>query len=762
MRYGWMICCGLLIVAVFTLPGCAHSGQGRVEVARSGQAMMTIVTPRDASPAVQHGAEELALFLGEMTGATFEIVSDESEARSGEIILGAGNKRLETLGVEIGLTDLGPEGYVLRGAGPNLVIAGGEPRGTLYGVYGLLEDHLDCRWFTPDVRRIPKRENLVLPRLKETVRPRLEYREPFVLDGRDPDWCARNRMNSSAAALEEKHGGKVAYFGFVHTFYALLPPDEYFDEHPEYFSLVNGERLKEHAQLCATNDDVIRLVTEAVRARMREHPEAMVFSVSQNDHFNYCECDRCTAMADGEGSQIGPVLYLVNRVARAVADEFPDKAIDTLAYQYTRKPPKTMRPEPNVIIRLCSIECCFSHSFTECDSEENRAFVEDVKGWSTVSDRLWVWDYVTSFSHYLTPFPNLNVRKDNINFLADHNVTGIFEQDAYTTLHGELSPLSAYLNAKLLWNPDYNDQKAINEFLAAVYGPAEKPIRAYIDLIHDKVEKENIHMDIWIGPDHGHLDDALLEEAAQLWDQAEAAVTGDVLDRVRAARLSVDYATLERFRAQRNRMFTLDHENFTATANPEAVAVRQRFFEVIEQCGFSSFREQNGSVDVLKEYYRVFDDNLQFEIMPAIAANADTPGLQAKYYEGGWMLLPDFDALTPAREAVVREISLETFDDKADAFALRFSGYLNAPKDGIYTFALHSNDGSKLYLDGKEIINHDGAHRALTESGMAALKQGLHAIQVDYFQAGGGMALALQWAGPDFEMRAAAGDDLRH
>ena len=80
-------------------------------------------------------------------------------------------------------------------------------------------------------------------------------------------------MNSSAARLEAQHGGKVTYHGFVHTFEMLVPPDTYFDEHPEYFSLVNGRRIKERSQLCCTNEALIALVTEEVRRRMAAHPE---------------------------------------------------------------------------------------------------------------------------------------------------------------------------------------------------------------------------------------------------------------------------------------------------------------------------------------------------------------------------------------------------------------------------------------------------------------------------------------------------------
>ena len=425
--------CPMIVTLSFlAIAGCAHmpSAQHRgLAVAVDGVATTTITVGMDASPSSRYAAEELQRFLGEITGARVQLADNNPGVPRHAIVIGSCADAQRLL-ADVGIDDLGAEGYVIRSNGTAAVIAGGEPRGLLYGVYGLLEDHLGCRWFTPEVNRIPKNPNLVLPVVEERVVPPLEYREPFVADCQDGDWAARNRMNSSAARLEVKHGGKVTYYGFVHTFESLVPPDKYYDDHPEYFSLVDGKRLREHSQLCCTNRDVAQIVTEEIRKRMREHPEATVFSVSQNDWFNPCECPECTRLEEAEGTKIAPVLWLVNQVANAVADEFPDKLIDTLAYAYTRKAPKTMRPAPNVIVRLCSIECCFAHSFEACDSPVNKAFVKDVEAWSHVADRLWVWNYNTSFAHYFVPYPNLRVRDDNIRCFVRHNVRGSFEQDA--------------------------------------------------------------------------------------------------------------------------------------------------------------------------------------------------------------------------------------------------------------------------------------------------------------------------------------------
>ena len=574
---------------------------GDLVLADGGKSEYRIVIAADASPSTQYAAKELQTFLKQISAAELPMVTDREAATGHEIVLGA-SSHLKALATSIDLPRLGDEGYVIRTVGPHLVIAGGALRGNLYGVYGLLEDHLGCRWFAPGVSRIPHMARIALGPIDETKIPVLEYREPYTFDCMDGDWCARNRMNSSSARLEARHGGRVRFADglFVHTFATLVPPEKYFAAHPEYFSLVGGKRQNGYAQLCCTNEDVIRICTEEIRAAMRAQPEATVFSVSQNDTDLHCECPRCQALARQEGSQGAPVLNLANRVAEAVEKEFPGKAVETLAYQWTRRAPKTMRPRPNVIVRLCSIECCFSHPLATCDSRENRAFRDDLQAWSKVSQRLWIWDYTTDFAHYLMPFPNQRVRRPNIRFFVANHVKGIFEQDTHDTPHSELAALGGYLTAKFLWDPDYDQDRAMNEFLEGYYGKAARPIRQYIDLLHDRVERENIHVHIYDPPTKPYLDYDLLRQANALWEEAEKLVAGDadVLRRVQLSRMSVDYAIMERARAELQKPAAA-----VAGRPPIAKLAVERFhpfMKTLETSGLTRLRE--GQNLDLKEY----------------------------------------------------------------------------------------------------------------------------------------------------------------
>jgi hypothetical protein len=578
------------IIAALVLMTTAGNGTAAAPLvlAEQGRSSYIIVIADNAPPAIRYAADELQKFVEQMSGAKLPIVGDGKPPAEDEILLGP-SKRLRQV-AEVNLGGLGPEGYVIRTVGRRLVIAGGPPRGTLYGVYGLLEDHFGCRWFTPALSRIPQHERLTIGPLDERRIPQLEYREPFIFECFDGDWCARNRVNSSEGRLLPKHGGKICFGDgfFVHTFARLVPPEKYFTAHPEYFSLINGKRVHQNAQLCTTNEDVIRLCTEGIRHEMRRQPQAFVFSISQNDCGNYCQCERCQALAKAEGAQIAPVLQLVNRVAEAVEKEFPDRAVETLAYQWTRHPPRTMRPRPNVIVRLCSIECCFSHPLATCDGPRNKAFREDIAAWAKVADRLWVWDYTTDFAHYLLPFPNHRVLGENIRFFGRHHVRGIFEEDTYDTPHSELAALDGYLMAKFLWNPDYDENAALGEFLSAYYGPAAAAVRRYIDLMNDYVVRKNIHVSIWVGPESPHLADDLLLQANVIWQQAEAQAAGDpkALARVKLSRMSLDYAILERARLEAAKRLPAN-----AALRSAAAARFDPFFKTLRPSGLTHLRE---------------------------------------------------------------------------------------------------------------------------------------------------------------------------
>ncbi|MDF2440634.1 MAG: hypothetical protein JWN98_1618, partial [Abditibacteriota bacterium] len=335
---------------------------------------------------------------------------------------------------------------------------------------------------------------------------------------------------------------------FVHTFYPLVPPEQHFKEHPEWYSLLNGKRVVEGGQLCLSNMQLRDFVAERVKQWLREEPTARIVSVSQNDWYGACQCPNCKAIDDAEGSPSGSMLAFVNHVAQKIEPEFPNVAIDTLAYQYTRRPPKTIKPRPNVIVRLCSIECNFAESL---EHPSNAAFAADIRDWAKICNRLYIWDYTTNFAHYVQPHPNWFSLGDNVRFFARNNVKGVFEQGAYQSHGAEMAPLRAWVLARLLWNPNLNDRALINEFLKGYFGAAAKPIGQYLDLM--KRDAKGFYMTCYAPSDAPYLKLATLVQAEKLWQQAEAAVRHDKdkLWRVRQEHLPLRYVWLSHWRQLR-------------------------------------------------------------------------------------------------------------------------------------------------------------------------------------------------------------------
>ena len=504
----------------------------------------TVVIPGKPTPQEQHAAGDLANHVEKMTGKRLPVVAESQLGEKTPILVGRCTQTLEKLGVKVDFDALGLEGIAIETKGPALVLAGNQ-RGVLYAVYSFLEDYCDCRWFTPDCSRIPKSGTFAVADLKVRYTPPLEYRSTDYPCSRDPDWAVRNKMNGTHPRLDEQRGGKVAYSHFVHTFNSILSPDQHFKDHPEWFSQVKGKRIGGRTQLCLTNPEVLETAKKTVRRWIKDAPQATIFSVSQNDWHNYCTCEKCAALAEKEGSQAGPLLHFINAIADDIAKDYPDKIISTLAYQYTRKPPKHVKPRPNVCVRLCSIECCFAHPLAT--DPYNKTFVDDIRAWNRICNRLYVWDYIIDYHHSVMPFPNLRSLKPNIRFFIDHGVKGLYEEACYFTPASEWAELRTWIIAKTMWNPNYDTDWAIDEFLAGYCGPAAWPLRQYIDLVHKQVmEHPDWHATIWAKPTSPWLRDEVLQACVRYFDEAEAAVKDDpvLAQRVAVARLPVRYTRI--------------------------------------------------------------------------------------------------------------------------------------------------------------------------------------------------------------------------
>ncbi len=286
----------------------------------------------------------------------------------------------------------------------------------------------------------------------------------------------------------------------------------------------------------------------------------------------------------------------MNAVAADIEGEFPHVAIDTLAYQYTRKPPSITKPRPNVIVRLCSIECSFAVPLAD---ERNKAFRDDIVGWSKICRRLYIWDYTTNFSHYILPHPNLPVLGPNVRFFVEHGVKGVFEQGAYQSYGAEMAELRGWVLAKLLWDPRADGAALIDTFLDGYYGAAAPHIRAYLKFVRASAEATGEKIGCFYGPEAKFLSLRVLTEGLSHLEAAEKAAGDDAAlrHRVRVAQLPVLYTFLQRWEPLRN------EARQTGAAWPVAEtiqAVYDRFMSTATAEHVTMISEGR-SIDALKE-----------------------------------------------------------------------------------------------------------------------------------------------------------------
>ncbi|HPG65276.1 MAG TPA: DUF4838 domain-containing protein [Candidatus Hydrogenedentes bacterium] len=559
-----------------------------ITLVENGASPYAIAVSADPIPAEQTAARELQAYLAEVTGCTLEIISElESRGTGRWIMVGPQASVTEAL-PNFDWAAAGHDGIVMKTAGDNIILAGGRPRGTLYAVYTFLEDVVGCRWWSSTEQYVPKKPTITIPPLDVTYTPKLRCREAFYRDAFDGTFAARCKCNGHFERIPEEYGGHYTILGWCHTFYQLLPPEEYFEAHPEWYSEIDGKRVKDGAQLCLTNDEMRAEFTKKALEWIRRDPSSGIISISQNDWHGWCTCPACRAVEEEEGAHSGPIIRFVNRVAEDVEKEFPDMLIETLAYSYTREAPKLARPRDNVVVRLCSIECSYSQPLGT--GPQNETFKRDMDQWSAMAHHLYIWDYVTNFCNYIQPHPNMRVLAPNIRFFIDHKAIGLFEQGDSGCSCSDFPELRAWVLAHLMWNPDRDENALINEFLDGYYGPAAQPLRQYIDLIHNAVEASGIALRCYMPDTSSWFTLEAMNRASELFDEAERVAAGDpaLVRRVQRARMPLDHAWLGRYHALR-RIAAADGLEFRGPKDP--VAACDQFIERAHAFNVGSYRE---------------------------------------------------------------------------------------------------------------------------------------------------------------------------
>ncbi|MCW3121688.1 MAG: coagulation factor 5/8 type domain protein [Flavipsychrobacter sp.] len=539
---------GLVIVSA-----CTGTAQ-EITLANNNSSDYKIVVPAAPTKLEQRSASILQSYIQRISGAELPIVKDGGKDKMPGIYIGLTGKA-----EKVHPGKLPSESYFIHTDGNDIVICAGNGRGLAYGVYSFIETYLHCRKISNDPAILPESHVIKVPgRIHNEYKPPLVYREVYYPASHDAEYLEWNQLQQ----LDDLWGV------WGHSFNKLLPAKTYFSTHPEYYSLVKGKR--QASQLCLSNEDVFKIIVNELKKKMADNPDAIYWSISPNDDNGYCQCDKCSAVDNEQGGPAGSLIKFVNRVAAV----FPDKKITTLAYAYTHKAPRSIKPADNVYVFLSNIDAYRDKSLA--DEGSAAAFRNDLKAWGGITKNLFIWDYITQFTSYLAPFPNFNTLQPNMQYMKENGVKGIFAQGSGDT-YGEWAELRSYVEAKLMQDDKADVQQLIASFLKDYYGGAAKYLQQYIDLVQEKMQASKRKLDIYGNPVNewkSYLSPESIEQYGNLFDKAEGAVEGNATlqSRVMRARLPLEYTVL-----QQARFYGIEKHGVFVKANSGKWEVKPKF-----------------------------------------------------------------------------------------------------------------------------------------------------------------------------------------
>ncbi|NQU47320.1 MAG: DUF4838 domain-containing protein [Planctomycetes bacterium] len=612
-------------------------------------AAWSIILPKSGTSQEAEAANLLAKIMHQATGIRLPITTEGQGSEGGRIFIGntqAGLAYAAQLGVDP--LALGEDGFTIRAVGGDLIFIAGsadgcptEALGIVYAVNHYLETQFGVRFWAPGVLHVPKADAFRVPNgLRITQSPPIWFRQVNYGPANDPDYRRWHKLDRV-----QEEVGRLWAPRWVHSAFHHLSPKEYYTEHPEYFSLVGSARTP--SQLCLSNPEVLEIVAKSFERSLAENLGVRYISFSQEDNYDACACTSCAAIDAREESQMGSLLTFVN----ALAERFPKQIISTLAYQYSRKPPKNLQPRKNVSIMLCTIEEDRARPITENPSS---TFPAHLEGWSQISDDIFLWDYEVQFASPVAPFPNLRTLSPNVRWFAENGVRHVFLQG--NGLRTEFAELRCYLLAKLAWDPNVDVDALIDEFLAGYYGSAATHLRAYIDLLHDELQASGEELVLYGNPalaKDSWLRPQVLHQAKLHFDAAEAQVSGDVelATRVRTARLPLMYAELEIAKRRGAgsggiwEMRSVQNSNSTTQTKlqprQEIRNLLNAFITGCEAVGIAKLREYDLSMEVYRqEWDRLLDPNLPNHLAYGSKIDA-TPSANPQYADGDVRRLVD-------------------------------------------------------------------------------------------------------------------------
>lgn len=449
------------------------------------------------------------------------------------------------------------DSYVIRKIGRNIVINGGGTRGVIYGVYDFLENVCGVRFLTQSVTYVPKKSDVKTASVNKKFDFLFPMRDIFIagktqlpLDG-GRFAMSRGMSRDGERPITAAFGGGFDYGPpyFCHTYDRYIPASKYLKTHPHFFSEINGKRYggQTKGQLCMTNPELkkffLSLILDNIRkttAQAKKEGRAipLIYDISSNDNGKFCRCANCKPIAEAENNS-GLMIQFSNWIAREVKKVYPDVKLQIFAYTACLEPPKTIKPDDNIIVRVCNTG---SDQITGAPSNPN--FVKTVNNWKKISNGLYVWDYGIIYQEACgLPYPSEFGYPEVFKYYADNGFKGQFwelEAPAYS----DMWELKFYMLSKYIVDPYRKDfDILLDDFCDKYYGKAGKYIASARRALYEASKKPRTVIG-WV-PNNGDfefIDYQTMDKCQKLFAEARKAAgnNAELQFRINKASMGLD------------------------------------------------------------------------------------------------------------------------------------------------------------------------------------------------------------------------------
>ncbi len=544
-----------MLFAVAALCATVHA---ELTLAKNGVTDYVIVMPDKCHKAFPPEIEEFKGYLKQMTGAEFRIVKSAEWNESMPAISVGDTAVARKAGIDSDA--MKRDEFVIKTAGKNLILAGFVMSGPCYAMYEFMERACGCRWYDSQFIVIPKHETLVIGDLDIRRAPSFPFRRVFTGGpGSSGVYYTSKYYLGNAYKASYLHVPNAPYGrpGDIHTFwlYAKSWPKD------NIKLLSKNEKGKRRRLIgaigpnfCLSNPECAERMTAQLKDFIRQDrrdakaygtPMPFIYNLTQNDADSYfCHCEECEPVAEELG-QSGLLLTFINKIARAIAEEYPDVIIQTAAYSFTRNPPKKpIKIEPNVNVDL-------AHTVGNyyAPLEDDPSVIDCVNTWTSMCKSMSAWDYwIFYWDKYPAPYHNVHQIAKDIRFYYNNGFKFVRIESEDSEFANFFS-LKVYLGYKLLYDVNADEKAIIDDFLKGYYGPAANEIREFMDYVAERQKGQNVCVfgkkDKYT-PDRQWLDSAFFAKCEDIFNRAEAkcAAGSRYLINVHRERIPVDIALL--------------------------------------------------------------------------------------------------------------------------------------------------------------------------------------------------------------------------